>query len=111
MQIYNFSPNNPNNLQQFFISGVHSPANRLTIQSIIFLLCADFWGGFSLVHLIDAGDKDWGNDFSGTGTDLDIDFSCTGIGSFTVICTFSLVGFFSTYLFSISLGTGKSRAN
>jgi hypothetical protein len=74
LQIYNFSPNNPNNLQQFFISGVHSPANRLTIQSIKFLLCADFWGGFSLVHLIDAGDKDWGNDFSGTGTDLDFPF-------------------------------------
>lgn len=34
-------------MQQFFISGVHSPANRLTIQSIKFLLCADFWGGYA----------------------------------------------------------------
>lgn len=48
-------------MQHFFISGVHS-ANRLTIQSIKFLLCADFWGGFSLVHLIDAGDKEGLND-------------------------------------------------
>ncbi len=39
-------------MQQFFISSVHSPANRLTIQSIKFLLCADFWGVILLVHLI-----------------------------------------------------------